>query len=1164
MIKINKMSMLGFKSFARHTEFLFGDDFNCILGPNGSGKSNVLDALCFVLGRGSAKSMRAEKSANLIYNGGKAKKPSKFGEVCIHFDNSKKIFPTEADELKISRRVRQNGQSIYRINDKKVTRQQILELLSYGDVDPDGFNIVLQGDIVKFVEMHPVERRKIVDDISGLGVYEERKEKALRELTKVDEKLNEAEIILTERKTYLRGLKKERDHAFKFKTMRDQLSMNKASLLNIQIKKKSKEKNKLGSNYNKNKSKLDEINKQVNNLKKNISEKKSSVDKISKEIEEKGETEQVKLHKEIEGLKVKLATDRTRFDNIDVEIDKVKKRKKKLKEDHKEQGEKVEGFEKEKHALLKEKNNKEKQLKKIDEEIKKFRKKYHMDNVSEIEKEIDELDKFAEDKEKLIQEARQKQQDLLRQKDQIEFQLQTIDQQLGKVKKIEKQHEAQVKELRNRKQLFKKTTLELNKCLTEDSKIAAQLGDARRRYQQQNEQLAKLELKNVSVKENVSAGIAVQKILEQKDKIRGIYGTVSQLGNVQSKYSLALKTAAGHKIKNIVVENDAVAEKCIKFLKQKRLGVATFLPLNKINPSKQNPNVKGLLNKPGVHGLAVDLVTYDSKYKKIFDYLFSDVLVVDDVGVARKLGIGKARMVSLDGDIAEKSGAMRGGFVHKKAKGLGFSEQELTKELDVLNKSVAKLSNFMISLERKRNENEQEIDRLRKLKAEYEGEIIKFEKSLHLEAGDLVVSKDRKKELKDDLKGVDSNLTKINMEISSLNRELAQNKIKRQQLRGKISQLRNPRLIAELNAFEEKNKEVSERLIQIQGEINNFDAQINLVAPEREKITDILKQYGKEVNKFKLEMESLKAKIKNSEKSLKKREEMAKEFYKKYKELFNERSKLIDSINKSENKIDVLRELSRKTEIDMNTSSLENARVKAELAGLLQEFKQYEGVEINEKKTEQEFKSEINRFERMAANMGAVNMKALEVYDKVETEYNNLIQKKDKLGEEKGHVLEMIEEIEGKKTDLFMKTFEVVNNKFKEIFLALSKKGEAFLSLENPTKPFEAGLSIKVRLSGQKFLDIRSLSGGEKTMTALAFIFAIQEHKPHSFYILDEVDAALDKHNSEKLAKLVRKYCSSAQYIIISHNDALISEADNLYGVSMNEHGMTKVTSLKL
>jgi len=240
MIKINKMSMLGFKSFAKHTEFLFGDEFNCVIGANGSGKSNLLDALCFVLGRGSAKSMRAEKSANLIYNGGKAKKPSKFGEVYIHFDNTHKVFPIEEEELKVSRRVRQNGQSVYKINDKKVTRQQILELLSYGDVDPDGFNIVLQGDIVKFVEMHPIERRKIIDEISGLGVYEERKDKALRELGKVDEKLNEADIILAERKTYLRELKKERDHAFKFKSLRDKLSGNKASFLHIKIKKKQR------------------------------------------------------------------------------------------------------------------------------------------------------------------------------------------------------------------------------------------------------------------------------------------------------------------------------------------------------------------------------------------------------------------------------------------------------------------------------------------------------------------------------------------------------------------------------------------------------------------------------------------------------------------------------------------------------------------------------------------------------------------------------------------------------------------------------------------------------------------------------------------------------------------------------------------------------------
>tara|TARA_Y100000034_G_scaffold61196_2_gene74298 strand:+ start:6188 stop:9664 length:3477 start_codon:yes stop_codon:yes gene_type:complete len=1158
------MSMLGFKSFAKHTEFLFGDSFNCILGPNGSGKSNVLDALCFVLGRGSAKSMRAEKSANLIYNGGKSKKPSKFGEVSIVFDNSNKIFPTEDKEVKISRRVRTNGQSVYRIGDKKVTRQQILELLSYGNVDPDGFNIILQGDIVKFVEMHPVERRKIVDEISGLGVYEERKEKALRELNKVDEKMNEAEIILVERKTYLKGLKKEHDQALKFKNLRDKLSENKASYLSLKIKKKTKEQSKLEIDLNKNKSKLDEVNKQVSNFKKNIEEKNKLSESISAEIEQKGETEQVKLHKEVEQLKVDLATNKERFNHVEVEIDKIKQRKVKLKGDFKEQGSKVKDFEDEKEQLIKDDKRKSSELKKLEIEIGKFRKKHHMDNEEGIQKEIEELDQFAEDKTKTIQDVRQKQQDLLRQKDQIEFQIQTLDQQLDKVKKVEKANKVQIKELMNRKQLFKKTTLELNKFLTEDSKLAAQLGDARRNYQQQNERMTSLELRSANVKVRLSGNIAVQKIIEQKSQISGIHGTIAQLGNVSSKHSLALRIAAGHHMNSIVVENDETASQCIKYLKQKKLGVATFLPLNKIKPKKFNTDLKKIIKKQGVHGLAIDLVGFDHKFKKAFDYVFSNVLVIDHIDVARNLGIGSAKMVTLDGDMADISGSMRGGFVHKKAKGLGFAEKEVTKELDSLVKSVDKLRNSITSIEDKRIKNEESIDKSRRLKAEYEGEIIKLEKSLHLESGDLAVSTDNKKSLKENLSKVDAELTSINLEISTLNRELAQNKIKKQALRGKISKLRSPRLVAELNAFEEKKSETKERLIQILSEIKNFDAKISLIAPERDKIDEILKQHDKEIQKFKLELEALNTKIKNNEKFLKKKEQMAKEFYKKYKALFNERSKLTDAINKSQNKIEVLRDLSRKTEIDMNTFSLENARIKSELAGFNHEFKQYEGVKINENKNEHEFKLEIDRFERMASNMGAVNMKALEIYDKVEQEYNNLINKKEKLGEEKCHVLEMIEEIEVRKGDLFTKTFEVINNKFKEVFLALSKKGEAFLELDNPTKPFEGGLNVKVRLSGQKFLDIRSLSGGEKTMTALAFIFAVQEHKPHSFYILDEVDAALDKHNSEKLAKLVRKYCTNAQYIVISHNDAVISEADNLYGVSMNEHGMTKVTSLKL
>ena len=240
--RINKMVMQGFKSFAKHTEILFGPTFNCVLGPNGAGKSNVLDSLCFVLGKSSSRDLRAEKSANLIYNGGKAKKPAKQGEVSIYFDNTNKVFPTEEKEVKITRIVRESGQSVYKINDKVMTRQQVTNLLSLAKIDPDGYNIILQGDITRFVEMHPEERRMLIEDIAGISIYEDKKHKAMLELEKVEQHLRETDLILTERHTYLKELKKDRDHAMKYKEMSDNIKINKASYMKIQIGKKEDEK----------------------------------------------------------------------------------------------------------------------------------------------------------------------------------------------------------------------------------------------------------------------------------------------------------------------------------------------------------------------------------------------------------------------------------------------------------------------------------------------------------------------------------------------------------------------------------------------------------------------------------------------------------------------------------------------------------------------------------------------------------------------------------------------------------------------------------------------------------------------------------------------------------------------------------------------------------
>ncbi|MCK5283796.1 MAG: AAA family ATPase, partial [Nanoarchaeota archaeon] len=450
-------------------------------------------------------------------------------------------------------------------------------------------------------------------------------------------------------------------------------------------------------------------------------------------------------------------------------------------------------------------------------------------------------------------------------------------------------------------------------------------------------------------------------------------------------------------------------------------------------------------------------------------------------------------------------------------------------------------------------------------KGELEGEIIKNEKSLHLDSSDLSLSKKKQEDLEEKAASIEKEINDIQEKISENNKELAKVKIEKQQLRSKISELRDPTLIAELSTYEEKQRGLAEELVNTNAEIKNIDVQINdIFKPEIEKTSIILKQIDKDYISFKKELDSLIPEIEKQNKILDKKEEEAKEFYAKFKELFNIRSKFNDEISRNDLEISKINDKSREIEIRNNIFSIKNAEVSAGLSGLKEEFGQYEGVPLDTEKNEDQLKYQVQRFEQMKSQIGSVNMRALEIYETIEKEYNKLLEKKDTLTKEKQDVESMMDEIESRKKELFMKTYDSINNEFQKIFSNLSNKGESSLELENKEDPFAEGVRIKVRITGQRFLDLRSLSGGEKTMTALAFIFAIQEHDPASFYVLDEVDAALDKHNSEKLSKLIKNYSEKAQYLLISHNDGIISEAENLYGISMDEHGISKVISLKV
>lgn len=1164
MTKINRIVIHGFKSFAHKTEIPFEDKFNCILGPNGSGKSNIGDALCFVLGRLSAKSMRAEKAANLIFNGGKNKKPAPFGTVEMVFSNEQKTFPTDAKEVAISRTITKDGSSIYKINDKKKTRTEVLDFLSLAKINPEGYNIILQGDITRFVEMSSLERRKIIEEISDVSIYEEKKHKALLELQKVEEQLNSAEIILKERKTYLKELKKDRDQALQFKEIKDTIESHKATVVHLQMEDRDQIKKKYDLEINQLQTKITTAEEEINNSKNRIADYKKEISAINQEIEQKGEKEQLRVHKEIEDLKVNIAKDKTRISALKDEINKIEQRKDQFRIEIKELEQKASasaGKQQETQQFI---TRKQQEIKELEEKIAEFKKKNKIESSQEIEKDIDLKERIIEKKEEEAQQIRSKQQEVLREKDRQEYQLQTIDERIMKVKEVEQEHKEQITQLQKLKSDFKNSTLRLNQLLDQDSSFASQLANARKKLTESQEKETKLNARTLSLQIGIESNAAIKSILNNKKEFKGsIHGTIAELGQASKKFSTALETAAGQKMQHLVVEDDKTAAECIEYLKENKVGIASFIPLNKIKGQEISPEDKGLLKQSGVHDFAINLVSFKPQFQKAFSHVFGNTLVVEDIQTARKVGVGRIKMTSLDGNLAEVSGVMRGGFNTRKSS-LGFQEKDTLEELQMVEKEINELQKIITNLGTKRDANEKEIIFLRTKKAELEGEIIKMEKSLHLNTNDLDASTSLKKEVQLQLQKSNETLAQIQKSISTTNKELAELKTQKQLLRCQVNELRNPRLLAQLTAFEESRQKAREELLHLENEAKNINLQLDqLIAPEREKIKEIVKQHEKEMLSFQEEIKSLASKAAKHEQELTEREKASKEFYSKYKELFHHREKLTSEITKTENDIENVREKNRTHEREVNLLSLKNAEVKAKLAGLQEELSRYKNATILKGKSLPELQQEVNRFEILLGQMSAVNMKALEVYEQVETEYHKLVEKKDSLEKEKTDVLTFMNEIETKKKEQFLKTFQKANENFERIFSNLFKKGRATLELENSQQPFEEGINIKVKLTGNRFMDLKSLSGGEKTLTTLSFIFAIQEYQPASFYILDEIDAALDKHNSETLSKLIRAYADRAQYIVISHNDALISESDTLFGVSMND-GVSKITTLKI
>ena len=951
---IKKLVMQGFKSFPRKTEIPFTPGINVILGPNGSGKSNVSDALCFVLGRLSIKSMRAAKAENLIFLGTKEASPAKEASVEIVFDNSQKIFSIEENELIIKRVVRRNGQSIYKINGETKTRQEILTLLSQAGIDPNGFNIILQGEIQNFARMQPVERRGVLEEVSGISDYELRKTKALHELEKTEERLKEVNSILRERTSYLNNLEKERQQALRYKKLEEDSRKFKASIIHSDLSKKKKEAEKISSDIEAERKGIDKIKKNLQEIESQITGFKSKVDEINLNMQKSTGLEQEKLNQEIADLRADLAGMEVNLKNQENRLLNLQKQKKDSQEQLKEKESSVSELKNEPVTESRKKKELE-EKKKLFEKLEEQRKKFYM-TKSELSSTKDRI----QDKTNLLQSYNNESNFLLKQ---IEI-----------------------------------TSLEISDLKTNQSKL-----------DKLNEHLSQLKLSL----------------------------------NKQSKLRIELD-------KNIFV-NKMEIENQHKIIE--RISKLDICPVCKSKVTPQHLEEIRAEILPKTETLKKEIDTFSEEMKTLIKNYESSIKEADET--KDKISKTESDLNKISG-IEDKKSQIKN--LREKSEKTKAEISLLIKKKESIEKSVLEDSNI-----------EEKYD------------------NLSLEIQDISL---RTKET-------------VKSETGIKEREIEQLKISLKQL------LR-------------EEQDVNDELLKIK---KNFGERQKILAEKRVQEEELSKKFQKMI----IEREDFQKKIRGLESEI--------------------LSKQLDL---------------RVTEEKINDLKIDKARVDAEKENFETEMLEFPGVELISGSKEILIQR-LSRIQEELSNTGTVNLKSLEVYDSIKKEYDSIKEKSEIISKEKEGILKVIAEIDIKKKKIFTQTLKQLNELFSRNFSELSSKGNVFLEMENQKDPFEegSGVQIIVKTGHGKYFDVRSLSGGEQTLVALSLIFAIQEYRPYYFYILDEIDAALDKRNSERLAGLLNKYMLKGQYIIITHNDEVISKATNIYGVSMHD-GISKIISLKV
>lgn len=1177
---LKSLTINGFKSFADKTKIDFTSGITGIVGPNGSGKSNITEAIRWVMGEQSAKSLRGDKMVDVIFAGSATRPQMNRAEVVLEFDNRNHELKSSQDEIVICRRLFRNGDTEFLINNKQCRLRDITELFMDSGMGKQSFSIISQGRVEAIFNSKPVERRTIIEESAGVSLFKQKKQQAENKMSETTDNLHRVSDIVSELSKQVEPLKEQASIARDYQEQKSKYDSIYQKILTIEIRNLSAQKHQIDKELREVKLSAQNIAREVKIANKQVEDNNAAINDLTQKIDE-NQTKLVENTRTLEVYngKVAVADERSGFNStnqlsLNKQLDDLKKQREVNEKKLTDSNQKLADCEAQIADF-------QKQLK----DVQQLKQK----TPADIEKNISDLrDQYVD----LLQEQvsnNNEQNFSQKQLDRIQAQIGDQNQQIESINS----DLTESKEKRQAVEARVKTLVTDNKSLIEhDRTLAKEIDQVTETGKQENRnylnvleglQEIKARKKVLENMEQEHAGFfeGAKNILNNQSKLTGIVGAIAELISVPKEYQLAVETVVSNQLQSIVTEDEVSAKKAIAFLRQSRGGRATFLPLNIIKPRSIYAND---LNKAqaiaGFVGVASDLIKYDGKVENIVKNILGNLLVSENIDAATRISAAvgrKYRVVTLDGNVVNAGGSLTGGQQRR------VNSNILTRK-DDLTALTTELSKKEILLDQKQKTVQDLRQKLIGLNAEKktaDEKLASFNQEKNQLENSMSTYRNEEKHFKERLDVVQYSLSKNQTEESDLKSDLEKQVQLANDIKDKIAQVQDEikqkeQILAdfdsELNSINENEQNLQTKLAVVQSKHENELAQNNdlkesTVSLSRQvtEVEERLKDLNSEKDKLQLSNSEVKEKINQLKQTIAELQNNAADLKSKR----QKQQELSTQLNaKAQRNFDLQKNASDQQE----TLAIKNTKLSNEIDSRLDILSQdyqltYEAslVELNKGDYDPEQLQKEARLLKMGIDeLGTVNLSAIAEYDKVKDRYEFLTQQQNDLLKARAQLLDTMSEMDKEVTTRFKKTFDEVAAAFEDIFPEMFAGGRAKLVLTEPDNLLETGIEIIAQPPGKKFQRLSLLSGGEKALTAITLLFAIIKVKPVPFCILDEVEASLDDANVYRFANYLNQYDDNTEFIVITHRKGTMMNVNRLYGVTMEESGVSRMLSVEV